>query len=103
MNAKDILRNHYMKEIRTLLESMNEEILVTGSNEFAIPCVDNEGNDQFLVLTFKIPKGSRDGEAYDGYSVAEEYAMKQKKKAEKEKEKKSKAEKEKKKKGGKAE
>ena len=103
MNAKDILRNHYMKEIRTLLESMNEEILVTGSNEFAIPCVDNEGNDQFLVLTFKIPKGSRDGEAYDGYSVAEEYAMKQKKKAEKEKEKKAKAEKEKKKKGDKAE
>ena len=103
MNAKDILRNHYMKEVRSLLESMKEEVLVTGSNEFAIPCVDEDGNDQFLVLTFKIPKGSRDGEAYDGYSVAEEYEMKQKKKAEKEKEKKAKAEKEKKKKGGKAE
>ena len=103
MNAKDTLRNHYMKEVRNLLESMKEEVLVTGSNEFAIPCVDEDGNDQFLVLTFKIPKGSRDGEAYDGYSVAEEYAMKQKKKAEKEKEKKAKAEKEKKKKGSKAE
>ena len=103
MNAKDTLRNRYMKEVRNLLESMKEEVLVTGSNEFAIPCVDEDGNDQFLVLTFKIPKGSRDGEAYDGYSVAEEYEMKQKKKAEKEKEKKAKIEKEKKKKGGKAE
>jgi len=103
MTTKEKLRNHYMESVRTLLESMKEEVLVTGSNEFAIPCVDEDGNDQFLVLTFKIPKGSRDGEAYDGYSVAEDYKMKQKKKAEKEKEKKAKTEKEKKKKGEKAE
>ena len=30
-----------------------------------------------------MPTGSRDGDAYDGYSVAEEYALKQKLKAEK--------------------
>lgn len=103
MTTKEKLRNYYMENVRTLLESMKEEVLVTGSNEFAIPCVDEDGNDQFMVLTFKIPKGSRDGEAYDGYSVAEDYKMKQKRKAEKEKEKKAKTEKEKKKKGEKAE
>jgi hypothetical protein len=29
------------------------------------------------VLTFKVPTGSRDGDAYDGYSMAEDYQMKQ--------------------------
>ena len=38
---------------------------------------------QKCVITFKVPTGSRDGDAYDGYSVAEEYAIKQKLKAEK--------------------
>ncbi len=81
------LRAKYMELVKCYLaDEYDEEILVTGSNEFCIPCVDDEGNDEFLVVTFKVPTGSRDGDAYDGYAMAEDYRMKCEAKAEKAKE-----------------
>ena len=77
------LRNRYIALVSEFLRAQGEEVLTTGSNEIALPCVDAEGNDEFLVLTFKVPTGSRDGEAYDGYSVAEDFKMKSEAKAEK--------------------
>ena len=41
------------------------------SNEIALPVVDDEGEERWLVLTFKVPTGERGGDAYDGYSMAE--------------------------------
>lgn len=71
------LRTKYMELVKCYLaDEYDEEILVTGSNEFCIPCVDDEGNDEFLVVTFKVPTGTRDGEPYDGYAMAEEFALK---------------------------
>ena len=61
-----------------------EEVLRVGSNEIAFPVVDSEGNEDFIVLTCKIPTGANKGtEPYDGYAMAEEYEMKLKEKAEK--------------------
>ena len=77
------------------LTDVGEEVLRVGSNEIALPVVDSENNEKWLVLTFKVPTGSRDGDAYDGYSMAEDYAMKQVEKAEKAKAKAEKAEKDK--------
>lgn len=82
----DGLRVKYMEMVGEFLTQEGEEILLTASNEYAIPCVDAEGNDSWLVLTFKVPTGSRDGDPYDGYSLAEDYEMKQKAKADKAKE-----------------
>lgn len=79
----ETLRAQYIERVSKFLADEGEEILVTGSNEIALPCVDSEGNDEFIVLTFKIPTGSRDGDAYDGYSMAEDYRMKCAEKAEK--------------------
>lgn len=79
----EALRADYMNAIRAFLEGNGEEVLITNSNEFALPCVDEEGNDEFIVLTFKVPTGSRDGEPYDGYGEAEAYAVKTAEKAEK--------------------
>lgn len=79
----EALRNQYMAQVIEYLEGKDEEVLRTGSNEVAIPCVDEEGNDEYIVITFKVPTGSRDGDAYDGYSMAEDYAMKQRAAAEK--------------------
>lgn len=79
----DSLRAQYIACISEYLTAQGEEVLVTGSNEIALPCVDSEGNDEFLVLTFKVPTGSRDGEAYDGYAMAQDYALKTAEKAEK--------------------
>ena len=80
---RDNLRSRYMTAVREFLTQAGEEVLETNSNEFAIPCVDEKGNDEFIVVSFKIPVGSRDGDPYDGYSMAEDYAMKKAEKAEK--------------------
>ncbi len=77
------LRNRYLKLVSEFLQKEGEEVLITGTNEIAIPCVDAEGNDEFLVLNVKVPTGSRDGEAYDGYAMAQDFAMKQKEREEK--------------------
>ena len=77
------LRAKYIERVSKFLADAGEEVLVTGSNEIALPCVDSEGNEEFIVLTFKVPTGSRDGDAYDGYSIAEAFEMKTAEKAEK--------------------
>ena len=77
------LRAKYIESVSKFLADAGEEVLVTGSNEIALPCVDSEGNDEFIVITFKVPTGSRDGDAYDGYSMAEHFKMKSAEKAEK--------------------
>ena len=79
----DALRAKYIERVSKSLADAGEEVLITGSNEIALPCVDSEGNDEFIVLTFKVPTGSRDGDAYDGYSMAEDFKMKSAEKAEK--------------------
>ena len=73
---RDNLRAHWYEIFEDFLKDLDEEVLRTASNEFAIPVVDTEGGEHFLVVTLKIPSGSRDGDAYDGYAVAEDYAMK---------------------------
>lgn len=85
-NLNDKIRADYMARVRDALTQNGDEILITGSNEFAIPCVNAEGDDEFIVITFKVPTGSRDGDPYDGYAVAQEYSMKLAEKAEKAKE-----------------
>ena len=79
----DALRAKYIERVSEFLADAGEEVLITNSNEIALPCVDSEGNDEFVVITFKVPTGSRDGDAYDGYSMAEDFKMKTAEKAEK--------------------
>ena len=74
--SRDALRNSYLEKLVDFLRCSDDEVLITGSNEFALPCVDSEGNDEFIVVTVKVPTGSRDGDAYDVYSMAQDYAMK---------------------------
>ena len=69
------IRNKYLALITEYLTTQGEEVLRVKSNEIAIPCLDEEGNEEFMVINFKVPTGSRDdGEAYDGYGIATKYA-----------------------------
>ena len=78
------IRAKFMKAVGDWLVEQGEEVLRTKSNEIAIPTLDEEGNDEWCVITFKVPTGSRDdGEAYDGYGMADEYTAKEAEKAEK--------------------
>lgn len=77
------LRATYTDVVMEMLAAKGEEVLRVKSNEVAIPVVDAEGNEAFVTFTIKVPSGSREGDEYDGYSMAEEYTMNQKEKAEK--------------------
>ena len=77
------IREKYIGAVKDFLEKSGEEVLVTGSNEIALPCVDAEGNEKFIVLTFKVPTGERGGEPYNGYNEASDYAAHVAEKAEK--------------------
>ena len=77
----------YVADLAAYFEEKGEEVLQVKSNELAIPVVDAEGNEDFIVLTVKIPTGANKGtEPYDGYAMAQEYEMKQVEKAAKAKE-----------------
>ena len=70
----EALRNKFLTHFAELLTNEGEEVLRTKSNEIAVPTLDEEGNEEFVVITFKVPTGSYvDGEAYDGYGEAQQY------------------------------
>lgn len=81
--ANEALRAQYVELLTKLLTKADEEVLRVKSNEIAIPCVDKDGEDSYVVVTIKVPSGSRDGEPYDGHGEAESYTLLCKQKAEK--------------------
>lgn len=84
---RELIRAHFLDEVVEFLTNKGEEVLRVKSNEVAVPVVGCEGNEDFLVLTFKVPTGADKGMTpYDGYAMAEDYEMSCKAKAEKAKE-----------------
>jgi hypothetical protein len=83
---REAIRIAYMDRVKSYL-SNTDEVLVVGSNEFAIPVVREDGEEDYVVLTFKMPTGSRDGDGYDGYAMAQDYSFKCEEKRKKEEEK----------------
>ena len=79
---REQVKSQYMEKLVALL-SEQEDVGITGSNEFNFPVVDAEGNEDFVVVKLIIPTGSRDGEAYDGYGARNDYDLHLKDKAEK--------------------
>ena len=85
------IKAEWLDFLTEVVQRKGDETLQTASNEFAVPVVDHEGGEHYVVITIKIPTGSRDGEAYDGYAAAEDYTMKCNAKAAKQAEKERKA------------
>ena len=83
---REILRESYLNSLIHYL-SKEDEVLRVKSNEIAIPVVGCKGNEDFIVITVKVPTGANKGtEPYDGYEMAEDYRIKCKEKEEKAKE-----------------
>ena len=79
LNRKQLdeeIKLRFLEGVVEHFENVGEEVLRVKSNEIALPVVDSEGEERWLVLTFKVPTGERGGDAYDGYSMAEDYQMK---------------------------
>jgi len=82
------LRNTYLDLIREMVaKEIETDALTVSASELAIPCLDEEGNEKFVLIKVSIPRGTRNGEGgydpYDGYAVAEDYAIDCKEKAQK--------------------
>lgn len=71
---RELIRKMYLELVSKFLMQYGDEVLIVKSNEIAIPVVGCEGNEDFLVITFKVPTGANKGlEPYDGYALAEDY------------------------------
>ncbi len=82
---REILRKRYLDSIISYFK-VDEDVMQVKSNEIAIPVVGCEGNEDWIVITVKVPTGANKGmEPYDGYSEAESYELKLKEKEEKKK------------------
>lgn len=80
--AIDNARLLFTDALNAVLSANGSDPLRVASNRLALPFSDELGINRWYVITISVPKGSRDGEAYDGQVEAEDYAFKQ---AEKEK------------------
>ena len=85
---RELLRENYVDKLVDFFKKNNEDVLRVKSNEICFPVVGCNDNEDFIVITVKVPTGANKGtEPYDGYAMAEEYEMKLKEKERKTKEK----------------
>ena len=71
---RELIRKEYLELVSKFLMQYGDEVLIVKSNEIAIPVVGCEGNEDFIVINFKVPTGANKGtEPYDGYALAEDY------------------------------
>jgi hypothetical protein len=80
--AVDNLRSKTLERITNFFSAGGEDVQQTKTGTIMFPAVDELGAECFVTITVQIPKGSRDGEAYDGYAEAENYRMETKAKQE---------------------
>lgn len=82
------LRNYFLDLIREMIsDKVETDALPVSASELAIPCLDEEGNEKWTLIKVSIPRGTRNGQGgydpYDGYAVAEDYAIDCEEKAQK--------------------
>ena len=82
------LRKTYLEMIKTMLSEQCEiDALPVGASEMAVPCLDAEGGEAWVLIKVSVPRGTRNGsggyDPYDGYAVAEDYALDLQEKADK--------------------
>ena len=74
------IRNMFLDFIREMVtEKLDTDALNVSASELAVPCLDKEGNEKWALIKVSIPRGTRNGQGgydpYDGYAVAEDYAI----------------------------
>ena len=80
------LRKQFLDLLKTAVSNeLDAEGVDVSASEFAIPCLDAEGNEKWVLVKVSVPRGTRNGEGgytpYDGYAVAEDYRAEQEEKA----------------------
>lgn len=82
-----ILRKKYVDVVSEMLKNAGEEVLAVSGNVIAFPTVNEAGEDAWIEIIVKVPKGEKlevGYAGYDGYEQAEAYKKAQEEIAEKE-------------------
>lgn len=74
------LRNECLELLHETLDNKYGcDVLPVSASEIALPVIDAEGNEKWILIKVSIPRGTRNGQGgydpYDGYAVAEDYAI----------------------------
>ena len=78
----NLLRGSVYEMVTDAVRPLVEDVLKTKTAQFVVPVLDVKGDLRFARITIEIPKGTRDGVAYDGYAEAEAYRLEVEAKAE---------------------
>lgn len=79
--ANSKAREQFTEMLQTVLIHSGLEVVQIASHKVAFPFKNEAGNDFWAVVTVSVPKGSRDGEAFDGIAEAEDFQFKLSEKA----------------------
>ena len=83
---ENALRTDFLTFItEQVIDRYATDVLTVSASELAVPVLDAEGNEKFVLVKVSIPRGTRNGaggyDPYDGYRAHEEYVMEQESKA----------------------
>lgn len=76
----ELVKMDFMQKVKNFLESEGESVLQIKSGTYSIPWA-LDGDEGYLNLTFSVPKGTREGDLFDGYEEAENYRLESEAKA----------------------
>ena len=80
-NANEI-RARLIGVLSAFFDEKGEDVGLIASNTFNFPIVAEDGEEGWVEVVVKVPKGTKD-EEYDGYGRRQQYALDLKEKAEK--------------------
>lgn len=80
-NANEI-RARYLATLEAFMHEKGEDVGTIASNTFNFPVVADDGEEGWVEIVVKVPKGTKD-EEYDGYGRRQDYELNLKEKAEK--------------------
>lgn len=85
VNTKKLngVRNEILNEVLNFLSEKYGDTVVIASNALAVAVVGEDGEEGWVKGVFSIPTGTRDGDEFDGFAEADNYALEQKAKKEK--------------------
>jgi len=79
----DALRAQFTADLAEFLAQKYDcDVCKTAAGTLMIPAVDSEGEDRWIKFSVIIPKEATEDAGTDGYSLAQEYELKQKAAAE---------------------
>lgn len=82
LSNANAIRSRIVKAVMAYFVEANEDCGMIASNSFNFPIVAEDGEEGWVEVVVKVPKGTKD-EEYDGYGRREQYEIDLKEKAEK--------------------